>query len=171
MGTPFRLLVVEDEEADTRLILLALRACGVSEGVQTVADGKEALDYLYRRGAFANRVSLQPALVLMDLHMPRVDGFGVLSVIKSDSVMHVVPVVVLTSSREARDLAQAYALGADGYVVMPMGFDACVTALGAVCRFWLDVNEAPAVCQGSLLRSNVEEKAVMDERQSENSVS
>ncbi len=153
-----RLLVVEDEAADTRIILLALRAAGVVHEVMTVADGKEALDYLYRRGDFADRVSPQPALVLLDLKMPRVDGFGVLEAAKQDAALREIPVVVLTSSREERDLATAYALGVDGYVVMPMGFDACATVLGAVCRFWLDVNEAPPVCKGRISRPEPAEK-------------
>lgn len=156
METTVRLLVAEDDDADARIVLLALRAAGFGDDVLTVADGKEVLDYLYRRGAAADRSPLCPALVLLDLKMPRVDGFGVLAAVKADSALRVIPIVVLTSSCEARDLAQAYALGADGYVVKPMGFDACAASLAAVCRFWLDVNEAPPACVGRNKRSHPE---------------
>ena len=148
METPARLLMAEDDDADMRLVLLALHASGFVSGVLPMSDGKELLDYLYRRGPFAGRSPLHPALVLLDLKMPRVDGFGVLAAVKADPALRVIPMVVLTSSREDRDVAQAYALGADGYVVKPMGFEACKAVLSAVCRFWLEVNEAPPICKG-----------------------
>ena len=158
MEKTVRLLVAEDDDADARFVLLALQASGAWGEVLTVADGKEALDFLYRRGLFVNRSPLHPALVLLDLKMPRVDGFGVLTAAKTDPVLRGVPMVVLTSSCEKRDLAQAYALGANGYVVKPMGFDACVAALGAVCRFWMEVNEAPPTCVRRTLRLGPKER-------------
>jgi CheY-like chemotaxis protein len=145
---PGRLLVTDDDVDDVRLTLSALRASGIEEDVMVLADGKDLLDYLYRRGPFVARPLLHPALVLLDLKMPRVDGFEVLESAKGDPALRVIPIVVLTSSRQERDLAQAYALGANGYMVKPMNFEEYVAALGALWRYWLEVNEASPACMG-----------------------
>jgi CheY-like chemotaxis protein len=141
MNETARLIVVDDDEYDVRLTLAALEAAGIREKVLVLSNGEETLDYFYRRGTFTNLPASQPALVLLDLKMPGLDGFGVLETVKGDPAVKSVPIVALTSSRLDRDIAQAYALGVNGYVVKPMEFDEYVAALGAVGRFWLEVNE------------------------------
>lgn len=148
MNLTTRILLVDDDAYDVQLTRSALEACAVMADVRAVGDGLEALDYLYRRQAFAGLPAVQPALVLLDLKMPRVDGFDVLTQVKRDAVLHVIPIVVLTSSRQPRDLARAYELGANGYVVKTMDFEAYAAALQAVHHYWLDINEAPPICLG-----------------------
>jgi len=103
----------------------------------------EALDCLYRRGAFQSRDDNPPAVVLLDLKMPKVDGLEVLRQIKSDAALKSIPVVIFTSSRERTDLARTYLLGANAYVVKPLGFQEFVSALKDVKKFWLIINEPP----------------------------
>ena len=146
MNDTVRLLVVDDDADDNRLTLAALEAAGIGTQIRVLSDGAEALDYLCRRGAFADIPSGQPALVLLDLKMPKVDGFEVLEAVKRDPAMHNIPIVVLTTSNHESDIERAYSLGANGYMVKPMAFDDYVTALGALGRYWLQINVSPAVC-------------------------
>jgi CheY-like chemotaxis protein len=137
-----QILLVEDSENDIELTIASL-ARYVANRVDVARDGAEALDYLFRRGAFAGRTSGAPVLVMLDLKMPKVDGLEVLRTIKTDPVLRQVPVVVLTSSREQRDVAQSYQLGVNAYVVKPVEFDTFADAVKQLGLFWLLLNEPP----------------------------
>jgi CheY-like chemotaxis protein len=138
-----RILLVEDNPADAELAIHGLAEYRLANEVLHVRDGVEALDYLYRRGAFAQRPEGHPALVLLDLKMPRVDGTEVLRQLKADPSMQSIPVVVMTSSREDGDLLRTYALGANAYVVKPVKFHEFVDAVKQVGSFWGVINEPP----------------------------
>jgi CheY-like chemotaxis protein len=138
-----RILLVEDNPADAELAMHGLAEYRLANEVLHVRDGVEALDYLYRRGAFAQRPEGHPALVLLDLKMPRVDGTEVLRQLKADPTMQSIPVVVMTSSREDGDLHRTYALGANAYVVKPVKFHEFVDAVKQVGSFWGVINEPP----------------------------
>jgi len=144
-----RILLVDDSPRDTELILEALAANHLANEVLSVRDGAEALDYLYRRGRFAGRTNGQPAVVLLDLKMPKVDGIEVLRQMKGDSTLKVIPVVVMTSSREEQDLVRSYELGVNAYVVKPMQFAQFVEAVTRLGVFWAVLNEVPP---GSVVR-------------------
>jgi CheY-like chemotaxis protein len=148
MDTDIRILMAEDDAYDASLARLVMEGTVAEHGLLTVTTGKEALDYLHRRGAFAGRPLPQPAVVLLDLKMPGMDGFQVLELMKSDPALQIIPVVVLTSSRNARDLTRAYELGVNGYVVKDLDFHIFTASLKALIRFWLEVNEAPPTCFG-----------------------
>ena len=135
------ILLAEDNPKDVELTLTALAENHLANEVVVVCDGEEALDYLLRRGRFALRAEGNPAVVLLDLKMPRVDGLEVLRRIKSDDTLKSVPVVMLTSSREERDLVESYRLGANAYVVKPVGFEQFVEAVREVGVFWAILNE------------------------------
>src|ERR1700680_2622063 len=124
-----RILLVEDSPRDAELILDALDGHQLANEVVHVRDGADALDYLYRRGQFAGRVDPQPALMLLDLKLPKVDGLEVLRQIKGDSTLKMIPVVMMTSSREEQDLLDSYQLGVNAYVVKPMKFQDFVEAV------------------------------------------
>src|SRR5487761_2411338 len=134
MTTLKRILLVDDSPRDTELALGALAAHHLANQVVPLRDGAEALDYLFRRGAFAERTGGQPVVVLLDLKMPKVDGLEVLRQMKSDPQLKVIPVVVMTSSREEQDVVNSYQLGVNAYVVEP------VKQVGA---FWAVLNEPP----------------------------
>lgn len=143
MTTLKRILLAEDDPNDVELTLKALARHHLSNEVQVVGDGAEALDYLYRRGAYADRPVNHPLLVLLDIKMPRVDGVEVLRQIKSDPNLRIIPVVILTSSAEERDLMESYRLGANAYVVKPVDFHAFADAVSEIGLFWSLVNEPP----------------------------
>jgi two-component system, response regulator len=143
MNSLKRILLVEDSSGDAELVLRALEAYHLADEVDHVRDGVEALDYLYRRGDFAGRINGQPALVLLDLKMPRVDGFEVLRQIKGDPDLKMIPVVIMTSSREERDLLATYQKGVNAYVVKPVKFHQFVDAVKQVGAFWAILNESP----------------------------
>ena len=145
-----RILLVEDSARDAELILDALGGNQLANEVVHVRDGADALDYLYRRGEFADRPEGQPALILLDLKLPKVDGMEVLRQIKGDSALKLIPVVMMTSSREEQDLLQSYQLGVNAYVVKPLKFSDFIDAVKAVGGFWAVINEVPP---GSLRRS------------------
>ena len=138
-----RIVLAEDNANDVELTLTALRENHVVNEVIVVRDGAEVLDYLYRRNGYADRPPGNPALVLLDLKMPKLDGIEVLRQIKSDPAMRSVPVVVLTSSREERDLVRTYDLGVNAYVVKPVDFHEFVEAVKLLGGFWAVVNETP----------------------------
>ncbi len=142
-----RILLAEDDPNDVELILTALAEHNLVNGVQVVKDGAEALDYLFRRGAFAGRSAGDPAVVLLDIKMPKVDGVEVLRQVKSDPQLRLMPVVILTSSREERDLVESYRLGANAYVVKPMDFHAFIDAVKELSVFWAIINEPPPSLQ------------------------
>ena len=138
-----RILLVEDSEADIELTLAALAGHRLANEVVVARDGSEALDYLLRQGAFAGRPGGNPAVVLLDLKMPKVDGLQVLARVKSDPALRPVPVVMLTSSREERDLVESYRLGVNAYVVKPVDFGQFVDAIEKVGMFWAVINQPP----------------------------
>ena len=137
------ILLAEDNANDADLTMRALSANQSPSEVILAGDGVEALDCLYRRGAFQSRDENPPAVVLLDLKMPRVDGLEVLRQIKTDAALKNIPVVIFTSSRERADLTRTYQLGANAYVVKPLGFQEFVSALKDVKKFWLVINEPP----------------------------
>jgi two-component system, response regulator len=141
------ILLVEDNASDEKLTLLAFKNCGVSNQVIVVRDGASALDYLFGTGKHAGRdVSAMPAVVLLDLKLPKVDGLEVLRRVRADDRTKLVPVVVLTASREDEDVLRSYALGANAYVRKPVEFSEFAKAASTLGMFWLLMNEpAPAV--------------------------
>ncbi len=138
-----RILLVDDSARDLELALAALETHNLANEVIALRDGAEALDYLYRRGQFADRPAGDPAVVLLDLKMPKVDGIEVLRQIKSDPATRMIPVVVMTSSREEQDLLKSYSLGVNAYVVKPVKFQDFVEAVKQVGAFWAVLNEPP----------------------------
>jgi CheY-like chemotaxis protein len=135
------ILLAEDNPKDIELTLTALAEHNLANEVVVARDGEEALDYLLRRGRFRERPEDNPAVVLLDLKMPRVDGLEVLRRIKSDDGLKTIPVVMLTSSREERDLIESYRLGINAYVVKPVGFEQFVEAVRQIGVFWALLNE------------------------------
>jgi CheY-like chemotaxis protein len=146
MTTPKWILLAEDNGHDADLAVRALAAGDSCAEVVVTEDGAVALDCLRRRGEYLHHTRGDPALVLLDLKMSKVDGFQVLEQIKSDAQLKQIPVVIFSSSREERDIVRCYQLGANAYVVKPMDFRHYVTALKDVLRFWIITNElAPVV--------------------------
>ena len=138
-----RILLVEDSLNDIELILTSLAENNLGNEVVVVRDGEEALDYLYRRGVFRLRREGNPVVVMLDLKLPKVDGFEVLGRLKSEPNLRAIPVVVLTSSREERDLSRCYELGTNAYVVKPIDFHEFVDAIKNLGLFWAIINEPP----------------------------
>ncbi len=138
-----RILMVEDDPKDVELSLTALEDYNLANEVVVARDGQEALDYLYCRGDFATRPAENPAVLLLDLKLPKVDGLEVLQQIKSDEKLKLIPVVVLTSSREEKDMVSSYKLGVNAYVVKPVDFHEFVNAIKELGVFWAVINEAP----------------------------
>jgi CheY-like chemotaxis protein len=138
-----RILLVEDDPKDVELTLTALEEYHLANEVVITRDGEEALDYLYRRGGFAARSNDNPAVLLLDLKLPKVDGLEVLQQIKSDQNLRMIPVVVLTSSHEEKDMVASYRLGVNAYVVKPVNFHEFVNAIKELGVFWAIVNEPP----------------------------
>jgi CheY-like chemotaxis protein len=137
------ILVVDDSARDIELTVNALETYQLANQVTALHDGAEALDYLYRRGEFAGRTDAQPAVILLDLKMPKVDGIEVLRQIKGDPVLKMIPVVVMTSSREEQDVLKSYQLGVNAYVVKPVKFQEFVEAVKQLGMFWAILNEPP----------------------------
>ncbi len=138
-----RILLAEDSSNDVELTLAALAEHRLANHVDVVHDGAEALDYLYCRGAYTGRTGGNPALVLLDLKMPKLNGLEVLRQVKSDHELQTIPVVMLTSSREEGDLVTSYELGVNAYVVKPVDFTDFMQAVRQLGGFWAVVNEAP----------------------------
>lgn len=137
------ILLVEDSPKDVELTLAALEQCQLANAVVVARDGAEALEYLRNEGKFAGRNPGDPAVVLLDLKLPKVDGLEVLEQIKSDPKLRATPVVMLTSSREERDLVRSYQLGVNAFVVKPVGFDKFFEAIQDLGMFWAVLNEPP----------------------------
>lgn len=138
-----RILIVEDDPKDVDLTLTALGEYNLANEVVVTRDGEEALDYLFRRGSFATRPTGHPAVVLLDLKLPKVDGLEVLEQMKSDQNLKIIPVVILTSSRQERDLVASYKHGVNAYVVKPVDFHEFVNAIKELGIFWAVINEPP----------------------------
>jgi CheY-like chemotaxis protein len=137
------ILLAEDDPNDVELTLAALAEHNLANKVEVVRDGAEALDYLFRRGRFATRPDGNPVVVLLDLKMPKVTGLEVLHKIKTDEKLKLVPVVVLTSSRESPDVKGCYDYGVNAYVVKPVGFSDFINAIKQLGVFWAIVNQPP----------------------------
>jgi len=145
-----RILMVEDDPKDVELTLTALDEYNLANEVVVTRDGEEALDYLYCRGNFTTRSSDNPAVLLLDLKLPKVDGLEVLQQIRSDEKLRMIPVVVLTSSHEEKDMVASYKLGVNAYVVKPVDFHELVNAIKELGVFWAVINEPPP---GSIKRN------------------
>jgi CheY-like chemotaxis protein len=138
-----RVLLVEDNLQDVELTLAALEEHHLANDVVVARDGAEGWEYLSRTGRYVNRPPGSPAVVLLDLKMPKVDGLEVLRRIRAEEALRTVPVVMLTSSREEKDLIESYRLGVNGYVVKPVDFGAFVTSVKGLGLFWAVLNEPP----------------------------
>lgn len=138
-----RILLVEDDPKDVELTLTALEEYNLANEVVVARDGAEALDYLYCRGQFSSRSSENPAVLLLDLKLPKVDGLEVLQQLKSDEKLRLIPVVVLTSSNQEKDMIASYRLGVNAYVVKPVDFHEFVNAIKELGVFWAVINEPP----------------------------
>ncbi|MBI3852653.1 MAG: response regulator [Verrucomicrobia bacterium] len=137
------ILLVEDDLNDIELTLAALKQHNLANEVVVTRHGGEALDYLYRRASFKDRSADQPIVVFLDLKMPKVNGLEVLGQMKSDPLLKVIPVVMLTSSREEADLVKSYRLGVNAFVVKPVGFQQFSDAIKQLGMFWAVLNEPP----------------------------
>jgi DNA-binding response OmpR family regulator len=138
-----RILMVEDDPKDVELSLTALEDYNLANEVIVTRDGEQALDYLYCRGDYQARTRGNPAVLLLDLKLPKVDGLEVLRQIKSDANLRMIPVVVLTSSKEEKDMVASYQLGVNAYVVKPVDFHEFVNAIKELGVFWAVINEPP----------------------------
>jgi len=144
MTAGLQMLLADDNPVDVELILLSLEAEGITGGIQHVHDGEEALDFLFCRGAFAQRaLDILPTLVILDIKLPKLSGLEVLQEIRQDPRTRLIPVVLLTSSNLARDVARGYQLGANSYVQKPVDFVQFRHTVQRLGLYWLQVNEPP----------------------------
>ncbi len=137
------ILLADDNDDDLELELRALAQYRLANEIVVVHDGAEALDFLYRRGPFADRNSGDPLVALLDINMPKINGTGVLREMKNDPKLHHIPVVMLTSSRQGPDVERCYNLGANAYVVKPVDFFQFADAVKTIGKFWAVLNESP----------------------------
>jgi two-component system, response regulator len=141
-----RILIADDSPRDVELTIAALAEKNLANEVIVAEDGEEALDYLYKRGKFANETGL-PAVILLDIKMPKMDGIEVLRHIRSNPVFKLIPVIMVTSSREEKDLVESYKLGANSYVVKPVDIVQFIDAIKVLGQYWAIINQPPpAVC-------------------------
>jgi CheY-like chemotaxis protein len=143
MTTLGRILIVEDDPNDIELTLTALADYNLANEVMVTRDGQQALDYLYCRGEYSTRAAGNPAVMLLDLKLPKIGGLEVLQQIKSEEHLKMIPVVVLTSSNEEKDMMRSYKLGVNAYVVKPVDFHEFVNAVKELGVFWAVINEPP----------------------------
>lgn len=140
------ILLVEDNKDDLELTLHALRKENLANSIHVVRDGEEALEFLFCNGAYSNRsFDHPPKLVLLDLKLPKVDGMEVLKQVKSDPRTSAIPVVIMTSSKEERDLVNGYGLGANSYIQKPMDFDQFRSTVKTAGLYWLVINQPPVM--------------------------
>lgn len=137
------ILLAEDNPNDVELTLTALHSLNLANEIIVVNDGADVMDFLHRRRAFSARPPVQPVVIMLDLKMPRVDGLEALRQIRADPELRVLPIVILTSSREENDLVKGYQLGANAYVVKPVDFDQFISAVSQLGVFWALINEPP----------------------------
>jgi CheY-like chemotaxis protein len=140
-----KILLAEDNKNDAELTLAALKACRLSNDVEVVKDGADALDYIYHRAGYSDRPYGLPCVIFLDLKMPRVDGLEVLRQVKGDPAVRHIPIVMLTSSREERDLVSSYDLGVNAFVVKPVDFGQFLESIRGLGMFWAVINEPPPV--------------------------
>ena len=138
-----RILLVEDDPRDVELTLTALEDYKLANEVVVCRDGQEALDYLFYRGKFSDRINENPAVLLLDLKLPKVNGLEVLQQVKADERLRMIPVVMLTSSHEEKDMMRSYKLGVNAYVVKPVDFHEFINAVKELGMFWAVINEPP----------------------------
>ncbi|MCW5622823.1 MAG: response regulator [Burkholderiales bacterium] len=137
------ILLIEDSDTDAEMTLRALKRKGLANNVTWVKDGAEALDFIYRRNAYAGRGDGHPKLVLLDLKLPKIDGIEVLRTLKSDPLTQAIPVVMLTSSAEERDIVESYRLGVNSYIVKPVDMKNFLEEVAKAGCYWLVVNKIP----------------------------
>ena len=137
------ILLVEDDKRDLELTLVALERSQLANDVIVLRDGAQALDYLKREGEHAGRAEGNPAVILLDLKLPKVTGLEVLQEVRGDAALRSIPVVMLTSSQEESDVLRSYELGVNAYVVKPVAFDRIVSAIAELGVFWAVLNEPP----------------------------
>ena len=143
---PIEILLVEDDPNDVELTLHALKKHNLGNRVEVVRDGAEALEFIFCSGAYANRrIENGPKVILLDLKLPKVDGLEVLRRVKADPRTRMIPVVVLTSSREERDIVESYRLGVNSYITKPVDFEQFTEAVRQLELYWLLLNEPPAI--------------------------
>lgn len=144
-SSEIQILLVEDNADDVDMTLRALRKANVVNHVKVVRDGAEALAFIFGEGEYAShRVeNNMPKLILLDLKLPKVDGFEVLKRVRNDPRTKLIPVVILTSSKEQRDVVEGYALGVNSYIVKPVNFEGFVEAVGKLGMYWMLLNQAP----------------------------
>jgi two-component system, response regulator len=146
MNTEVEILLVEDNPNDAELAMRALRKNNLANSVIRVCDGEEALDYIFARKAFQSRDRLNiPKLILLDLKLPKVDRLDVLRIIKDDVITKMIPVVVLTSSQEERDIVESYRLGVNSYIVKPVDYDKFINSVRDIGLYWLLLNQQPDI--------------------------
>lgn len=138
-----RILIVDDSPKDIELTVAALTENNLANEIIIAEDGEEALDYLYRRGKFASYDSSNPAVILLDIKMPKMNGIEALTHIRSNPMFKSIPVIMVTSSREERDLVESYKLGANAYVVKPVDIAQFFEAIKALGQFWVVINQLP----------------------------
>ena len=138
------ILLVEDNSTDAELTMRALKKINLANNLVWVKDGVEALDFIFCRGPYERRVNGQPKLILLDLKLPRIDGIEVLRTIKANEKTRTVPVVMLTSSHEERDIVESYQLGVNSYIVKPVDFGKFLEMVSQVGLYWSIVNKVPA---------------------------
>lgn len=144
MTTGIEILIVDDSSSDVELTIRALRRAKLANNIQVAEDGAQALDFLFCRGAYADRSFEQPPrVVFLDLKMPKVDGIEVLRAVRADPRTKAIPVVVMTSSREQRDIVESYNLGVSAYIQKPVDFDKFRQFVESAGMFWLVINEPP----------------------------
>lgn len=144
-----KILLVEDDSRDLELTVMALAKHNLSNKIVVTRDGVEALDFLYKRGAYENDTNELPVVILLDLKMPRKDGIQVIRELKADERMRLIPIVVLTSSREDLDLQECYKLGVNAYVVKRVNFKEFVAAVERIGVFWALLNESPELIKNT----------------------
>lgn len=143
-STQVEILIVEDSEDDLDMTLRALRKANLANHIQVARDGEEAVEFIFGQGAYAGRkVENGPRLIMLDLKLPKVDGMEVLRQIKGDPRTRMIPVVVLTSSKEQRDVIESYHLGVNSYIVKPVNFESFATAVQELGMYWLLLNQPP----------------------------
>lgn len=138
-----RIMLAEDNPLDVEMTVEALASHGLANAIDVVNDGVEALDYLFCKGTYASRTEGNPGLILLDIKMPRMDGLQVLEQVKQDATLRTIPVVMLTASRQEKDLYESYRLGVNAFVVKPVDFHEFADAMKVLGLFWAILNEPP----------------------------